>query len=73
MPKSLCGSVFGQIWHDLDSAFISSNLADYSSQLRHFARTNELVDDIEPIAFMYWMKIIFFKLIKIFFRFFSLF
>ena len=27
----------------------SSNLADYSSQLRHFARTNELVDDIEPI------------------------
>ena len=25
----------------------SSNLADYGSQLRHFARTNELVDDIE--------------------------
>ena len=27
----------------------SSNLADYGSQLRHFARTNELVDDNEPV------------------------
>ena len=27
----------------------SSNLEDYGSQLRHFARTNELVDDIEPV------------------------
>ncbi len=26
-----------------------SNIADYGSQLRHFARTNELVDDIEPV------------------------
>ena len=48
-----------EIWHDLDPALISrsfdhcgitsSNLADYGSQLRHFARTNELVDDIEPV------------------------
>ena len=46
-------------WHDLDPAFIlrsfdhwwitSSNLANYGSQLRHFTRTNELVDDIEPV------------------------
>ena len=27
----------------------SSNLTDYRSQLRHFAHTNELVDDIEPV------------------------
>ena len=26
-----------------------SNLADFGSQLRHFARINKLVDDIEPV------------------------
>jgi hypothetical protein len=51
--------LISEIWHDLYPALIlrsfdhcgitSSNLVNYSSQLRHFARTNELVDDIEPV------------------------
>ena len=45
-----------EIWTDLDANMIarsfdqcgiaSSNLADHHSQLRHFVRTSELIDDV---------------------------
>jgi hypothetical protein len=48
-----------EIWADLDAnliahsfeqcGIISSNLADHHSQLRHFVRTSELIDDALPI------------------------
>jgi hypothetical protein len=48
-----------EIWQDLDPALIarsfdhcgitSKSLADYGSQLRHFVRTNQLVEDVMPI------------------------
>ena len=48
-----------EIWADLDSNLIarsfdqcgitSNNLADHHSQLRHFVRTSELIDDVFPI------------------------
>ena len=47
-----------EIWSDLDSSSIansfdqcgitSKDTAAYSSQLRHFLRTRQLVDEIEP-------------------------
>ena len=47
MRKPLCGSVkFSMSWVLLSfdhCGITSSNLAVYSSQLRHFARTNELM------------------------------
>jgi hypothetical protein len=48
-----------EIWQDLDPALIarsfdhcgitSKSLADYGSQLRHFVRTNQLVEDVMSI------------------------
>ena len=48
-----------EIWADLDANLIarsfdqcgitSNNLADHHSQLRHFVRTSELIDDVFPI------------------------
>jgi len=48
-----------EVWQDLGPLLIansfdkcsitSRNLADYSSQLRHFVRTNMFVDDVVPI------------------------
>ena len=48
-----------EVWQDLGSLLISSsfdkcgttsrNLSDYSSQLRHFVRTNMFVDDVVRI------------------------
>ena len=52
------GYWISEIWADLDANLIArsfdqcgitSNLADYQSQLRHFARTSELIDDVFPI------------------------
>ena len=46
-----------EVWAELDASLIASsfqfcgitkrNLADFSSQLRHFVRTTELVDEVQ--------------------------
>ena len=41
-----------EIWQDFESdhcGITATNVDDYSNQLRHFVRSNQIVEDIEPI------------------------